>query len=66
MALVRRVTDESVGELGRRYFWRPNAERDVRVLNSAPPEVRPVEYVVERRGWLVFAIVAYQAKLEEA
>ena len=61
--IVRVVTDEEVGELGR-YWWRPNAERDARTFNAGEPVARPVEYVVERRG-LVHAIVAYQALLVE-
>jgi hypothetical protein len=60
-AYVRLVTDEEVGEIGRR-LTRAAAEEQAARFN-AQPGPRPVEYEVVRRGFCRWAIVAFQAKL---
>ena len=67
MTLVRTVTDEEVGELGR-WWFRGLAEKVADRHNSGAEHLRPVEYLVKRRGRGLrrgFAVVAYQAHLED-
>jgi hypothetical protein len=60
-AYVRLVTEEEVGELGRR-LTRARAQAVADLFNALPGP-RPVEYDVERRGFCRWAIVGCQAKL---